>query len=425
MKVVKSLKKPMVIVLSLIFIFSSICIYTIHHGPSVKLPTVSSSKQLSMKEKLDDFNYMYTILKENYPFFEVNKRLNNVDWLNEKTRYIKEIQATKNDKDFYIALQNILGELNNGHARILNESDYTYNKKVLKKSGAKSKSWYIELNKAKTLSRYSLKSWNYDENDVNTSINDYGNVENVHTEILGSGKVAYISILSFKSTFIEEDIKKIQAFLLKIKNCKSLIIDIRQNGGGDSHYWSEYLVPLIISKPLMVKEYYVYRGGKFSINFMKCALGDVFNQVEPIGNINKENLKSLPPEINKDFKYYTESEDTILPKNSINFKGKIYMIVDKAVFSSAEMFATFAKHSGFATIVGEKTGGDGIGEDPLVCSLPNSGFVLNFPYVMGLTSDGGCDEELKTVPDIKVEDIEKDSNLSNDKAIEAVLNLSK
>ena len=34
--------------------------------------------------------------------------------------------------------------------------------------------------------------------------------------------------------------------------------------------------------------------------------------------------------------------------------------------------AMFSKHSGFATLVGRKTGGDGIGTDPVYIILPNS-----------------------------------------------------
>ena len=63
-----------------------------------------NSKQLTEKEKLDDFEYMYTILKENYPFFEVNKRLNGVDWLAKKDDYISRIKATPNDESLLIVL---------------------------------------------------------------------------------------------------------------------------------------------------------------------------------------------------------------------------------------------------------------------------------------------------------------------------------
>ena len=51
--------------------------------------------QLTQKEKLDDFEYMYTILKENYPFFEVNKRVNGLDWLSNKDEYINVSSGQK------------------------------------------------------------------------------------------------------------------------------------------------------------------------------------------------------------------------------------------------------------------------------------------------------------------------------------------
>ncbi len=50
---------------------------------------------MSIEEKLEDFEYMYTLLEENYPFFEVNKRLHNVDWLKNKKKYENIIKNTK------------------------------------------------------------------------------------------------------------------------------------------------------------------------------------------------------------------------------------------------------------------------------------------------------------------------------------------
>ncbi len=57
----------------------------------------------------------------------------------------------------------------------------------------------------------------------------------------------------------------------------------------------------------------------------------------------------------------------------IGFDGKIYLIVNNKVYSAAESFASFCKDSDFATLVGGTTGKDGIGTNPLVFSLPNSG----------------------------------------------------
>lgn len=45
-----------------------------------------------------------------------------------------------------------------------------------------------------------------------------------------------------------------------------------------------------------------------------------------------------------------------------------------AVYSASESFAVFCQETGFATLVGSPTGGDGIGAlDPVFLQLPNSG----------------------------------------------------
>lgn len=75
---------------------------------------------------------------------------------------------------------------------------------------------------------------------------------------------------------------------------------------------------------------------------------------------------------------------------------------------------------GFATIVGEKTGGDGIVGSPLFCALPNSGFIFKFSFTMGLTEDGSCNEEFKTKPDIEITQ-KWYSNIFADKSIEYIL----
>ncbi|QNK42614.1 hypothetical protein HCR03_11650 [Caproicibacter fermentans] len=71
--------------------------------------------------------------------------------------------------------------------------------------------------------------------------------------------------------------------------------------------------------------------------------------------------------------------------------------------SSAEGFAHFCKQTGFATIVGDPTNGDGIGIDSLIFVLPNSGICLRFSASLGLNPDGGSNEEFGTTPDVPCE----------------------
>ena len=56
--------------------------------------------KLTTREKLEDFEYLCSVLEDNYPFFEVNKRLHNIDWLGNKRKYKRLIRNTKNDAEF-------------------------------------------------------------------------------------------------------------------------------------------------------------------------------------------------------------------------------------------------------------------------------------------------------------------------------------
>ena len=213
----------------------------------------------------------------------------------------------------------------------------------------------------------------------------------------------------------------IKPFLRHINKTKALIIDIRGNGGGDSAYWSNNLVPMLINHDYACSAYDTFRGGSFCEQFLKERLGEGYKELSPISDII--HLKNIPPEIKTDFKYYTKDHMMAFPKDSINYKGKIYLLVDNGVFSSAEMFAVFCKGSKFATIVGTRTGGDGIGFDPAVCALPNSGFIISFPQMMGLTADGTCNFEYGTKPDISVPTA-VNPDLSKDVAVQKIIALN-
>lgn len=99
------------------------------------------------------------------------------------------------------------------------------------------------------------------------------------------------------------------------------------------------------------------------------------------------------------------------------------MLVDKIVYSASEAFVAFCKESGFATLVGETTGGDGIGIEPLLFYLPNSGLVIRFSSTLGLNGDFTINEEVKTVPDVEVLAIRNPmDNFKYDLAVQYVIN---
>ena len=416
------MKKLVSIIVALILLFAVVGCQT-QNSIAVTDSTNETINQLTMKEKLEDFESLYKVLEENYPFFEVNKRMNGIDWLANKDKYINRINLAMTEQLYKEALDNILRDLNNGHTNIIDKDFYNYAKASYEGNKGDSKPWLEQINKPKSVLRYSDK--NYSGKVIETSADQaagYIIPNNVYSEIMVDKKVAYLGIASLNPFNIEGDMKVIRPFLDSIKTYNALIIDIRQNGGGSSSYWSDNLVPMLIDKPISWKTFNAYRGGAFAIPFIHARYRD--SKQRPIKEIVKENLLNTPPELMDDFHYYKKSEEVIQPKDSTGFKGKIYLLVDQNVYSSSEMFASFAKSTGFATLVGETTGGDGIGQDPLFYSLPNSGYIMRFPCILGLTADGSCNEEHKTVPNIKVA-AEKTKDVKNDEAIQYVINLYK
>lgn len=411
------MKKRLSIISIILFIFIA-CGY-MAYKPSNSNST--NEVQLTEEEKLEDFQYMYTILKENYPYFEVNKRLNGIDWLSQKDEYIDRIKATTNDDTYFNELNSILSELKNGHTNMLDKWFYSYAKDIYERDKKFNKAWVKQLNDPKAINRYSNipESKGRSEGSENNIIAD-----NIKTHTFEEEKIGYLAIHSFNTFNIEEDMKTIKPFLESIKDYKGLIIDIRGNGGGDTRYWSNNIVPMLINNKVECINYSAFRGGDFTEAFLKSRRGVGYGGSGSISDITGGKLKNIPPELSKDFKYYDEFRIILNPKNSIGFKGKIYLLIDGGVFSAAEAFSVFAKSTGFATSVGETTAGDGIGSDPAVCTLPNSGYVFRFTKEMGITSDGTCNFEHKTVPDIKIS-AKIGANFNEDEAIQTVLKLLK
>ncbi|WBW95823.1 S41 family peptidase [Oceanirhabdus sp. W0125-5] len=370
---------------------------------------------LTEEQKIEDFEYMYKIIKANYPFLEVNKRVNGIDWLAKKDEFMKEIKRCKNDEEYTEKLQNILSLLNNGHTKILDKDFYEYLLSVCRDNKG-AKPWLAELTQHHALKRYGYDMNKETDNSKRENVELVSVKDNVETKIVDDN-IAYMKIKCFLINNAEMNKEQIRSFIKEIKELDALIIDIRGNKGGYDSFWKEGIVSSLIEKTLSTDFYLFIRGGEFTEKFLnKNALLEV-NKAQHF-----KNMKYLPPEILSDFKYYSKETIYVTPCESIKFKGRIFLLVDKNVYSSAEKFAVFAKETGFATLIGEKTGGDGIIECLPLCTLPNSGLVMRFSTEMGTAESGICNEEHKTTPDYIV-DAEITENIEDDKCIQKVMEL--
>lgn len=384
-----------------------ICISIILLGNS----TYSQKKQLSEKEKVDDFKYVYNVIKTGYPYLDVNKRLNNIDWLENEDKYIKRIKNTESDEEFIEKMSSILSELNNKHTELIDNK----NRYELFKKSYSNNNWYDFLNDKKVVDRY---------DSINTKIkmpNDIFVKKELILEDIIKGKVGYMYLpaMSPQNGSIDKDLKIIGDYINNLEKHQALIIDIRGNSGGSDRYWKG-IVSKLIKNDIKIEGYRLYRNNNKIVKKYTNARNI---KLEPIENLPVGVKKNAPEETLKNFSDFEKTSYTINTNNDLKFQGNIYLLIDEKVYSSSESFSMFCKETKLATLVGETTGGDGGGIDPVLFELKNSGLIVRMSSCMYLNKDGICDEEFKTIPEFKVKDCKRTINFKDDNSIKRVLKL--
>jgi hypothetical protein len=222
--------------------------------------------------------------------------------------------------------------------------------------------------------------------------------------ILG-GDVGYLRVAKMTlwsdTARMEQESSLLKDFFRDIKDLPALIIDIRGNPGGQDPAWFR-IVEMLTPTEVRREAALVMRTGALIqpfADYLEAAVGP-----SEIIDRDRTNL-DLPPEALSD-SYRDPVRSTVMLEpdpDSVDYTGKVFLLVDDGVYSSAENFAAFCKGSGWATLVGSPTGGDGLGWEAAVCRLPNSGLVFKFPMAMGLNPDMTANEETHTAPDVLVE----------------------
>lgn len=364
---------------------------------------------LTQEEKVEDFLYMYDVIEKSYPYLEVNKRVNNVDWLANKENYLARIKKTKNDANFIKELNNILADLNNNHTHVISDSSFF----EIVTNAYDRLGWYDFFDDEIVKKRYeSIGKIEFNKKTFST--------EDLILKDIVEEKVGYIFLpeMTPRGESIEEDISIISEYIKTLENHESIVIDIRGNSGGNDAYWEE-VISRIIPKSYNTSGYILFRDSAIINNYVKSR--DI--NTKDIKDLPKEIVNNGPVEITSKFKSFTKSDWIVESKDSINFKGDIYLLVDKVVFSAAESFSIFCKENGIATLIGETTAGDGGGYDPVLFKLKNSGLIVRMASDMYLTNSGICNEEFKTTPDYIIENPKRTKNFSDDKCINKVLEL--
>ncbi|WP_099320282.1 S41 family peptidase [Anaerococcus sp. Marseille-P3625] len=375
--------------------------------PKLMLKEPTKAKTLTNKEMVEDFNYVFKQLKENYPFFDVLKRSQNVDFLGNYDKYLQRIKKSKNEEEFIDQMTGIIGELKNSHARIADKNYVDYILKYYANNWNSPSIYYefLNLNKTAVRNRYDLKGVQSLEKSKGNKHKSLSLLENNSSSNMTlDTSVKDIAIIRIKQMLDPEFIKKDEEILnefLKNKHLyKALVLDIRGNYGGNMEYWQKFLLPKLFTSQKEVTNHLFFKESERS----KLILADDTLNIEKVSNVDLSAIKLEHAEDLKKFDYYIRNTIVINPDESDKnngYEGKIYLLVDRKVFSAAEGFASFMKNSKSATLVGQDTGGDGITLGVLNDVMPNSGLVFTYTNTLGYSPDGKINAEDKTKVDIK------------------------
>ena len=187
----------------------------------------------------------------------------------------------------------------------------------------------------------------------------FNNPNNVTTEIIEQGRIAYLRIGNFMNN-MALDAAVLFPFYEEIQNYEHLIIDLRGNGGGDARSFAANVLTMLIDKDITFQRLEFFVANDLTSRYFKnpAALSefsvwsdilsiDEFMQNHNMPNFNPEDLKLLDYAIIWDV-FYTPAV------NNTPFGGEIWLLIDGGSASAAELAAISSIYSGFATVVGER-----------------------------------------------------------------------
>lgn len=193
-----------------------------------------------------------------------------------------------------------------------------------------------------------------------------------------------VAILDFKEFRNANEMKTFTDSLfrtLREENIKNLIIDIRQNGGGNSAV-GDVLLRYIAPKPFVQMEKALVKKTPLTIKL--------------IGN------KDMKPGVTF-FEHSPEEYIRPLSERQNHFQGHVYLLTSNYTFSSAASFAWTFKTVGAGQVIGEETGGMNVSYgDYLNYRLPVSRLTCGISYKRFWQFHANENDIHGTIPDISV-----------------------
>ena len=340
----------------------------------------------------NDYLFLWETLETDYPFLPYLKEKGiDVDEIRE--RYAERVNGIEDDEALLNCLVSMFEELKNtAHLSVITPGRYQtmYSIFVLNPQAASpiNEPWREALTDPALSPIYAPpEEGSYDAYQSAESSSD----PKVGAVWYEDCKTLLLTVPTFAQTSVERDRDVIHDMILAYPEAENIVFDITENGGGSDAYWIQNIVGRF--------------GESYGLYWREFYRDTPLNRtvVESRGDSQAvSELKDAPEwAISMGLDRYFSGRQSVAAGGSkpIHGTAKRWVVVDETVYSSSETFVIFCKQTGWATVVGRHTGGDGLGFDPVLVMLPDSGILFRFSNTAGETPDGAMTVD-GTEPDI-------------------------
>ncbi len=223
-------------------------------------------------------------------------------------------------------------------------------------------------------------------------------------------EVGYIRIRSFLPDplayvfkgYIRKERAKIAAFLEQAQGRhRKLIVDLRNNGGGDPVYFRDNLIAPFLDEPVTWK----HTAG-IKRKFLSETKSSVLRFLRKDVSVMQVDAREVDPPEDFDGVRWVFYEITrqVDPADRYDFHGRLYVLINGGCYSATDTYADAVKRTQMGVLVGQSTGGAGGAGyfTPPMVRLPASGMVFRMEADLGINPDGSFNEIVGTSPDVEL-----------------------
>ena len=300
-------------------------------------------------DPITNFDIMWNTMNDKYVYFDYK----GIDWDSMRTVYRPQVNLEMTDQSLFDLMETMLNTLRDGHVNLRSEFDISFYDGFYKN--------YPENFDFQLLETHYLGNYKITGSLINAIIDSIG----------------YIRYSSFNLPIREEDLDFV---IERFKGLKGVIIDIRNNEGGDPA-----------------------NGFRFAKRI-----------ADQRRHIYTTKYKSGPGE--NDF---TDPDMAFIEPNNKypRFHQPIVLLTNRKTYSAGNFFTATLKAFPHITVIGDQTGGGG--GAPVGWELPN-GWFFNFSTSISYLPDGFFIED-GIPPDVKVDMSEQDRMEGKDTILELAL----